>query len=140
MKPDDPNIAWIDEPKLGLAGKMYLPLFVQGFATTTKHLFGPKVTVSFPEDRPKIGEPLIYRGVHRLNREGIRAPRGKDWRPSTLIGNAQRGSGILNNELYVGRLVWNKVRMVKDLDTGKRLSRANPRDERQVLRGAMRPD
>ncbi|HVX13189.1 MAG TPA: NADH-quinone oxidoreductase subunit I [Pirellulales bacterium] len=69
MKPDDPNIQWIDEPKLGLAGKMYLPLFVQGFATTTRHLFGPKVTVSFPEARPKIGNPLIYRGVHRLNKD-----------------------------------------------------------------------
>lgn len=69
MKPDDPNIRWIDEPPLGLAGKMYLPLFVQGFATTTRHLFGPKVTVSFPEARPKIGNPLIYRGVHRLNKD-----------------------------------------------------------------------
>ena len=69
MKPDDPNIQWIEEPKLGLAGKMYLPLFVQGFATTTRHLFGPKVTVSFPEARPKVGNPLIYRGVHRLNKD-----------------------------------------------------------------------
>lgn len=69
MKPDDPNIEWIEEPKLGLAGKMYLPLFVQGFATTTRHLFGPKITVSFPEARPKIGNPLIYRGVHRLNKD-----------------------------------------------------------------------
>ncbi len=48
MKPDDPNINWIEEPKLGLAGKMYLPLFVQGLTTTAKHLFSPKVTVSFP--------------------------------------------------------------------------------------------
>lgn len=69
MKPDDPNIHWIEEPKLGLAGKMYLPLFVQGFATTTRHLFGPKITVSFPEARPEVGNPLIYRGVHRLNKD-----------------------------------------------------------------------
>ncbi|HEV3341008.1 MAG TPA: NADH-quinone oxidoreductase subunit I [Pirellulales bacterium] len=69
MKPDDPNIQWIEEPKLGLAGKMYLPLFVQGFATTTRHLFGQKVTVSFPEARPKVGDPIIYRGVHRLNKD-----------------------------------------------------------------------
>jgi NADH-quinone oxidoreductase subunit I len=69
MKADDPNIQWIEEPKLGLAGKMYLPLFVQGLTTTTKHLFGPKVTVSYPETRPKIGNPLIYRGVHRLNKD-----------------------------------------------------------------------
>ena len=34
MKNDDPEIKWIEEPKLGLAGKMYLPLFVQGLTTT----------------------------------------------------------------------------------------------------------
>ena len=69
MKPNDPNIKWIEDPPLGLAGKMYVPLFVQGLTTTAKHLFGPKMTVSFPEQRPKIDNPLIYRGVHRLNRD-----------------------------------------------------------------------
>lgn len=69
MKADDPNILWIQEPRLGLAGKMYLPLLVQGLTTTTRHLFGPKRTVSFPEERPKIDNPLIYRGVHRLNKD-----------------------------------------------------------------------
>ncbi len=48
---------------------MYLPLFVQGLVVTTKHLLGRKVTVSFPEERPQIGNPLIYRGVHRLNKD-----------------------------------------------------------------------
>lgn len=69
MRADDPSVKWVQEPKLGLAGKMYLPLFVQGLATTFKHLKSPKVTVSFPEERPDIGNPLIYRGVHRLNRD-----------------------------------------------------------------------
>jgi NADH-quinone oxidoreductase subunit I len=69
MKPDDKDILWVDEPRLGLAGRMYLPLFVQGLTTTAKHLVSPKVTVSFPEERPKIGNPLIYRGVHRLNKD-----------------------------------------------------------------------
>ncbi len=41
----------------------------------------------------------------------------------------QRGTGLLNNELYAGRLVWNEVRMVKDPDTGKRISRPNPERE-----------
>ncbi len=48
MSPDDPNIRWIEEPKLGLAGRMYLPLVVQGLTTTVKHLFSPKLTVNFP--------------------------------------------------------------------------------------------
>jgi NADH-quinone oxidoreductase subunit I len=69
MKPDDPNILNLDEPKLGLAGQMYLPLFVQGLSVTARHLVGPKVTVSFPEQRPTIENPLIYRGVHRLNKD-----------------------------------------------------------------------
>src|SRR6478752_7689805 len=69
MKADDPNITWMKEPKLGLAGKMYLPLLVQGLTTTARHLFGPKMTVSFPEVRPTIENPLIYRGVHRLNKD-----------------------------------------------------------------------
>ena len=69
MKPDNKDITWIEEPKLGLSGQMYLPLFVQGLATTAKYLVGPKVTVSFPEERPVIGNPLIYRGVHRLNKD-----------------------------------------------------------------------
>lgn len=37
-----------------------------------------------------------------------------------------RGSGILNNELYIGRLVWNRLRYVTDPRTGKRISRENP--------------
>ena len=69
MKPEDPAILWIEDPPLGLAGRMYLPLFAQGLTTTIKHLFGPKVTQSFPDERPKIGNPLIYRGVHRLNKD-----------------------------------------------------------------------
>jgi len=69
MHANDKDIQWLDEPKLGLAGRLYLPLFVQGLTTTAKHLVGPKVTVSFPEERPEIGNPLIYRGVHRLNKD-----------------------------------------------------------------------
>ena len=69
MKSDDPNIAWLEAPRLGLADRMYLPLFFQGLTTTGKHLVGPKVTVSFPEERPVVGNPLIYRGVHRLNKD-----------------------------------------------------------------------
>ena len=70
--------------------------------------------------------------AHDLNKDGVSPPRGRAWNASTINGNLERGAGILQNELYVGRLVWNKVRMVKDPDTGKRLSRPNPRSERQV--------
>src|SRR3954468_2055843 len=64
-----------------------------------------------------------------LNRERIAGPFGGAWSPSTIYGNAKRGTGILNNELYVGRLVWNRLRYVKNPDTGKRVSRLNPEAE-----------
>ena len=61
----------------------------------------------------------------RLNAEKIAGPSGKNWGPSTIHGNRQRGTGILNNELYIGRLVWNRLRYIKDPETGKRVSRLN---------------
>ena len=65
----------------------------------------------------------------RLNADSIPGPGGTPWNPSTIHGNPARGTGILNNELYVGRLVWNRLRYVKDPDTGKRVSRANAQSE-----------
>jgi site-specific DNA recombinase len=64
-----------------------------------------------------------------LNHDGITPPRGRDWQASTINGNSVRGSGILMNALYDGRLVWNRVSMHKDPDTGRRVSRANPEDQ-----------
>ena len=61
-----------------------------------------------------------------LNHEGILGPRGKSWGPSAIHGNWRRGTGILNNDLYVGRLVWNRQRFVKDVTSGKRQARLNP--------------
>lgn len=70
--------------------------------------------------------------AHQLNTERIPPPRGRSWNASTINGNMQRGNGILNNELYAGRLVWNKVRMVKDPDTGRRVSRPNAENDWQT--------
>jgi site-specific DNA recombinase len=65
----------------------------------------------------------------RLNQDGIAGPFGGTWSPSTIHGNATRGTGVLNNELYIGRLIWNRLRYVKNPDTGKRISRLNPKAE-----------
>src|SRR5882724_1907495 len=65
----------------------------------------------------------------QLNAERIPGPHGGTWGQSTINGNAARGTGILNNELYVGRLVWNRLRYIKDPGTGKRVSRLNPEAE-----------
>ncbi|MGU3401703.1 recombinase family protein [Brucellaceae bacterium D45D] len=64
-----------------------------------------------------------------LNRESIAAPTGGDWGFSTINGNPKRGTGILNNEMYVGRIIWNRQRFIKDPDTGKRQARPNPESE-----------
>ena len=64
-----------------------------------------------------------------LNRDGIPAPSGGDWGFSTINGNPKRGNGVLNNEMYVGKIVWNRQRFVKDPDTGKRQARPNPESE-----------
>jgi DNA invertase Pin-like site-specific DNA recombinase len=67
--------------------------------------------------------------VSRLNAEGVTPPRGTYWSPGALTGSNNRHNGILGNEIYAGRLVWNRVHMVKDPDTGKRVSRCNPESE-----------
>ena len=65
----------------------------------------------------------------QLNTEGVPGTRGKGWSQSTINGNWQRGSGILNNEMYAGVIAWNKVRYDKDPETGMHVARPNPESE-----------
>ena len=67
--------------------------------------------------------------ARRLNREGISSPRQGRWNASTINGNRLRKNGILNNELYIGRITYNRQRFVKDPETGKRSARLNPQRE-----------
>jgi hypothetical protein len=64
--------------------------------------------------------------ARKLNEKGIPGPSGNPWRDTTIRGHFGRGTGILNNELYVGRLVWNRLTYLKDPKTGRRRSRHNP--------------
>ncbi len=63
--------------------------------------------------------------AHQLNHEGITAPRTTEWRASTINGSRGRMNGILGNPAYVGRIAYNRVRMVKDPETRRRVSRVN---------------
>ncbi len=63
-----------------------------------------------------------------LNRDGIPSPRDGQWNASTINGHRSRHNGILQNELYIGLMVYNRIRMVRDPETGKRISRINPKD------------
>jgi hypothetical protein len=66
--------------------------------------------------------------ARQLNKDVIAGPRDALWRDTTIRGHRSRGTGVLNNELYVGRLVWNRQRFIKDPRTGKRVSRHNPQE------------
>ncbi len=66
--------------------------------------------------------------ARRLNEDAIPGPRGVLWRDTAIRGHRARGTGILNNELYIGRLVRNRLRYVKDPRTGRRVSRRNDPD------------
>jgi DNA invertase Pin-like site-specific DNA recombinase len=63
--------------------------------------------------------------ARKLNQKGIPGPSGRSWRDTTIRGHFGRGTGILNNELYVGRLVWNRLTYLKDPKSGRRRSRHN---------------
>ncbi len=64
-----------------------------------------------------------------LNRDGIPSPTGKRWNDSTIRGNRTISSGILNCELYIGTIRWNRQRKVKHPDTGHFAYRLNPESE-----------
>jgi site-specific DNA recombinase len=64
-----------------------------------------------------------------LNADGVPSPRGGQWNASTINGHWGRRNGILQNELYKGQLIHNRVRMLRDPDTGRRISRVNPETE-----------
>jgi DNA invertase Pin-like site-specific DNA recombinase len=64
-----------------------------------------------------------------LNRDGIPGPFGRAWGDTTIRGHAIRGTGVVNNELYAGALVWNRQRYLKDPNTGRRVARPNPEDK-----------
>jgi site-specific DNA recombinase len=62
----------------------------------------------------------------QLNKEGVPGPFGRPWRDTAVRGHITRGTGILNNELYIGIRIWNRLRYVKDPVSGRRRSRLNP--------------
>ncbi|HXI05322.1 MAG TPA: recombinase family protein [Bradyrhizobium sp.] len=64
-----------------------------------------------------------------LNREGILSPTGKRWSDTTIRGNRAISSGILNCELYIGVIRWNRQRKLKNPDTGRSAYRLNKESE-----------
>lgn len=86
----------------------------------------------------RVFEDYVAGGIPRdiaatLNREGVSPPRGALWNASTINRNTERANGILQNPAYDGRMIWNRVTMVRDPDTGRRISRLNPESDWQVM-------
>ncbi|MER8709206.1 recombinase family protein [Mesorhizobium sp. M1088] len=126
----------------GQAGRVNKGLHAGGLTYGYSYLLGDPGKRLIAEDEAEVVRRVFREYVdgrtprdiaYNLNKDGIPPPRGRVWNASTINGNAQRGTGLLQNELYAGRLIWNKVRMVKDPDTGKRISRPNPRGEWQAV-------
>jgi site-specific DNA recombinase len=67
-----------------------------------------------------------------LNRDGVPSPSGGTWSASTINGNRRRASGILYNEAYIGHLVYQRTSFSKDPETGRRVSRPLPPEQRIV--------
>ncbi len=63
-----------------------------------------------------------------LNDEGIEGPKGNVWKDTTIRGQRDRGTGLLNNEAYVGRLIYGRTQYTKNPKTGRRVSRPQPEE------------
>lgn len=99
-------------------GRPGQPEIYEEEAQVVRRIFAEYVQGAVPRDIAK-----------RLNDDAIPAPRGTRWNASTLNGNEGRAYGILTNPIYAGEIVWNRVRMIRNPDTGKRVSRPNPESE-----------
>ncbi len=64
-----------------------------------------------------------------LNDRREPGPRGAAWRDTAIRGHVSRGTGILNNESYVGRAIWNRRQYRKNPETERRVARANTPEE-----------
>jgi site-specific DNA recombinase len=69
----------------------------------------------------------------QLNAEGVPGPGGRDWRDTTIRGQLDRGTSLLNNRVYAGWNVWNHCSYIKDPRTGKRVSRPNPQELWEIV-------
>jgi hypothetical protein len=63
----------------------------------------------------------------------VPGPGGREWRDTTIRGQLDRGTGLLNNQVYAGWNVWNYCSSVKDPRTGKKVARPNPPELREIV-------
>ncbi|HEX6860994.1 MAG TPA: recombinase family protein [Caulobacteraceae bacterium] len=69
----------------------------------------------------------------KLNAEGVPSPGGAAWKPGTLTGSKDRGSGILRNRLYVGVNEWARTTRRRRKKTGRMVTKSTPLTDRIVV-------
>jgi DNA invertase Pin-like site-specific DNA recombinase len=105
-------------------------LLADGSVTTGEREIDPSQAAIVRRIFSEYAEGMAPRQIAaRLNREAVPGPRGGQWNASTINGNRRRHNGVLNNDLYTGRITYNRQRFVKDPETGKRTARPNPEHE-----------
>jgi site-specific DNA recombinase len=140
----------LGQVKRGLSpgGRAYGYRSVPIYDETKRDAYGQPLVVGYrravnPDEAPNVRRIFeMYAAgqspktiAHRLNDEGIPAPSWREgapqrgWTWSTINGSPKKAIGILNNPLYVGRLVWNRSCKVRDPDAGKRITCARPGSE-----------
>ncbi len=67
-----------------------------------------------------------------LNEVGVPGPGGRPWIDTTIRGQVDRGTGLLNNTVYAGELQWDRCSYVKNPQTGLRVARVNPISQREI--------
>ncbi len=127
-----------DKTRRGLAGKVAAGQSAGGKAYGYRPVKGEPGRLEIVEEEAEIvrrifaeyAEGASARQIATdLNRDGVPPPRGAVWAANTISGDPKKMTGILRVPLYHGELVWNKLRYVKNPDTGKRVSRLNPPSE-----------
>ncbi|ESX27827.1 hypothetical protein X767_02600 [Mesorhizobium sp. LSJC264A00] len=102
----------------GQAGRVNKGLHAGGLTYGYSYVLGDPGKRMIAEDEAEIVRRVFREYVagqtprdiaHDLNTDRIPPPRGRAWNASTINGNVQRGTGLLHNELYAGRLIWNRV-------------------------------
>ncbi|MEP2103054.1 MAG: recombinase family protein [Parasphingorhabdus sp.] len=63
-----------------------------------------------------------------LNKDGVPGPRGGVWRQSTINGDRKRKNGMLQNQLYIGKLVHQRTSKRTDPRTRRTLIQPNAED------------
>lgn len=134
-----------DRTRRGEAGRI-----LQG-RSTSKPAYGYKVAIRYRPDGERDkglrevdpAQAVIVRRIFRdyaggaspraiaraLNQEGIAGPAGGLWYDPSIRGRPTREDGILRNRLYIGKLVWNRRRNLKDPQTGRQVRRWNPAED-----------